>query len=119
MSIEKHFSVRAELEADISNEMKQDALLIDRGVVLATPEDTGRAKANWIVSLGSPDNSQTDALGESVSLAQGQAQILKQQGFQRIYIQNNLPYIGRLNNGHSKRAPKKFIETVLEDVKNA
>lgn len=116
---EKHFSVKAELEKEISDEMKKDALLIDRGVVLATPVDTGRARANWIVSLGDPVTTTTEEQGESVSFAQGQAEILKQKGFQRIIIQNNLPYIKKLNDGHSKQAPKKFIERVIEQVKNA
>ena len=30
------------------------ALTADRVVVLATPVDTGRARANWVTSIGSP-----------------------------------------------------------------
>jgi hypothetical protein len=30
-----------------------------------------------------------------------------------VYISNNLPYIDRLNKGHSKQAPAGFIESAI------
>lgn len=67
----------------------EEKLLLDLhgGLVLATPVDTGRARAGWTVD--------TTAL----------------------VIENNVEYIGKLNEGHSKQAPAGFVETEIDKIK--
>lgn len=125
MSYQKDFSVLIELTADIGKETREAAIAIDTGVVLETPVDTGRAKGNWITSVDSP-NSFADitytaerTVAEQFAISQCKQEVQKVQGFATVYIQNNLPYITRLNEGHSDQAGSKYIEIILEKVANA
>lgn len=86
-----------------------------------TPVDTGWARANWIPRIGAPatgtagTRAQAEA-GNVSTLAQtlGQAVLL---GYKlpmgRVYISNNVPYILRLNEGHSKQAPRGFVQKAI------
>lgn len=58
------------------------------GLQVATPVDTGEARNSW-------------QLGGSGALT---------------HVQSDSPYMGRLNDGHSKQAPAGFIENVIDDV---
>lgn len=85
-------------------------------VIPATPVDTGRARGNWQVSVDSPITSPIERLDRT-----GQAAI--KDGIQRantyrgngqvIYITNNVPYIGALNDGSSSQAPANFVELAV------
>ena len=85
------------------------ALLLLRELVFRTPVRTGRARGNWIVSIGQPV---TETLAEGATNAEkamsdGTAKLSEpsQIPFATIFIQNNLPYILPLDRGHSKQAP--------------
>ncbi|MGP4140983.1 HK97 gp10 family phage protein [Sodalis praecaptivus] len=73
---------------------KEAAIALFRGIILDTPVDTGRLRANWQVSADSPvfgqlalddkDGAQTVEKMTTVVLAQGR-------NF-TVYMTNNLPY---------------------------
>lgn len=92
--------------------VRKCALAIDGAVVMATPVDTGRARSNWQVSLNSPASGTlaTEDPSGQAAIAQGRSVIA---GYQKpggaIHITNNLPYIGRLNDGWSAQAPAGFV----------
>ena len=98
------------------------ALAVDAEVVLATPVDTGRARANWRAGLGSgpaaelPEPS-SPAAGAQEALQQAQQVAAEYQGGEgsSIVITNNLPYIRPLNDGHSSQAPAGFVETAVAE----
>ena len=75
-------------------------------IVLKTPVDTGLARSNWQVGIGSrPSGTQAtlDKSGQSSITEAGQVTAsLKAGGV--CYIVNNLPYIMALEFGHSKQA---------------
>jgi hypothetical protein len=74
-------------------------------VVYDTPVDTGRARANWIVNIGSSSNYSTitqDKIGYT-AVGKGNAIIEKYKSGDVIYITNNVDYIVKLDNGWSKR----------------
>lgn len=77
-------------------EMATDALEILSGFL---PVDTGRYRANHRVGYGEPDGSIIDSTEEPVidGLALKDVSI--------VYIQNNLPYADRIENGWSQKAP--------------
>lgn len=92
------------------------ALQMDREVVLKTPVDTGRARANWAVELnGLPENynlksgtrtgtrvgDRTPALGEARQV------IRRAKAGDTIYIVNGLPYIRVLEYGEYPSPPKR------------
>jgi len=105
-----------ERNADIA--VRRCALAIDATVVLATPVDTGRARGNWQVTLDNPAVTVTDQLSPSgrESVEQGKSAIAQYKGGRpeaAIHITNNLPYIGKLNEGHSAQAPAGFVEKAI------
>lgn len=92
------------------------AQLVNQTVVLATPVDTGRARANWHVSFDAPTAHSLIAYDQSGygAVARNNAEIERRQQGQSIYIQNNLTYIQRLNEGHSRQAPAGYVELAVQ-----
>ena len=96
--------------------VKKIALEVLTGIVMKTPVDTGRARGNWQVDIGSfalGNISAFDPAG-SGTIARGLSVINRQKGEQALYIVNNLPYILRLEDGYSKQAPAGMVELTLQ-----
>ena len=110
-----------ELEAIVNGDARAAALSLLTGLVKTTPVDTGRAKGNWFVSTGAPNRSVDKERRAGQANSQGQQVILsaEKEDFPTITISNNLPYIQRLNDGHSTQAPKKFVESEIIRVTKA
>lgn len=90
-------------------------------VVVETPVDTGQARGNWRVNVGSVDTSTTDATDQSGqgTISKGIATIQAGGGLGKIvYISNSLRYIERLNNGWSMQAPVNFVGLTFQSVVN-
>ena len=104
---------RIEKNADAMT--RKVALAVDSAVVIATPVDTGRARSIWQVNLGGPASGTRDALDQTgqAAIAEGRTEIAKYKGGSAIHITNNLPYIGRLNDGWSAQAPSGFVEKAV------
>jgi hypothetical protein len=127
----KEFSIRikniAEKIPEKAHEIvKKVALAVDQTVVMATPVDTGRARANWQVATGTPLSStrdpfvpgqQSSTAGQNTAMAleQGRTVINASKPGTEIHITNNLAYIGRLNEGHSAQAPAGFVERAIDN----
>lgn len=104
--------------------VRKVALVIDQAVVIGTPVDTGRARSNWIVQIGSPAEGTIPTHGTGAAQAavvQGQSVIRNYIGGSglSIHITNNLPYIGRLNEGWSKQAPANFVQEAAREAASA
>lgn len=109
--------------ADIT--VRKVALAIDQALVLSTPVDTGRARANWEVNVAAPaegvvtvfPQAKGDAIGSvgTSGMFAMQAAIANTKGYSGggIFITNNLPYIIPLNNGHSKQAEPGWVENAI------
>lgn len=83
-----------------------------------TPVDTGRARSNWKVSIGSPDFSLLETLGEgggaeTIQFMHAREILRGFRGTQQVFITNGLPYIERLNEGWSQQAPAGFVESAI------
>lgn len=97
-----------------------------------TPVDTGKARSNWIVSLGSAliairapfspfASRHKHGAGGSLGETRNQAGVVwaasavlgANKTSQDVYIANNLPYIQRLNEGWSDQAPAGFIQAAV------
>lgn len=82
-----------------------------------TPVDTGWARANWVPSVGQPfaglaGSRNAVSFGEQ---AAGQAAVLGYRLSQgRAFVVNGVPYILRLNDGHSPQADPGFIERAID-----
>ncbi|WP_424034454.1 hypothetical protein [Neisseria bacilliformis] len=96
------------LEEEADKRYRAFALTCLNTVVLRSPVDTGRFRGSHIVSAGSPDDAVTDAADKTgtMTLDAGAAVIrgVPKGSFPPLYIQTNLPYAARLENGWSKQA---------------
>lgn len=126
MSFERDLSILADIDDEITNTGRKLGINIDRRVVQETPRDTGSAKASWLVSVNQPDNTIVDKDGEDVGTAElqaiqaGAAKAKLFTSGDTLYIQNNQPYINRLNEGWSKNAASGYIDAIInEEVRRA
>lgn len=77
-----------------------------------TPVDTGHARANWTLSAGAPAFGAVTGKGDG-----GVASVIAWDlGDGPLFVNNNAPYILRLNDGHSKQAPAGFIERAIDEA---
>lgn len=110
-------NVEIALEKATVETQQKVVLVVDSALVLGTPVDTGRARGNWLPSIGTPDDRQIlDAVDKggmnAINAATGKANELK--FGDTFYISNNLPYIGKLEDGHSRQAPQGFVQKALQ-----
>jgi hypothetical protein len=89
--------------------IRKVALDLFSKVVLGTPVDTGRARGHWGVGVNSIvygagiDKAGSTTIGRITTTVQG-----ARMG-DTIYLANNLPYITKLEYGHSKQAPAGMV----------
>ena len=99
-------------------EVRKICLDLLTGIVLKTPVDTGRARANWFTSIGSPSiniTESTDPSGSS-TIANSLSAISEATG-NVLWITNNLPYIYRLEfEGWSRQAPAGMVRVTINDI---
>lgn len=114
------FSKRTGVDLDVS--IVKVALSIFDGVTKKTPVATGRAKGNWNLSVGSMDTSvdkanSTEPLGRPANAPS----LATYRNFKPIYITNSLPYINRLEHGHSKqaRSPDGMLTLTINEIRSS
>lgn len=91
-------------------------------VIQKSPVDTGRFRANWNCSIGSPDLSTSQAIDPSGSVASSRATatvVSYTLNEQSVFLTNNLPYAERLENGWSKQAPNGMVRLSVMEVQNS
>lgn len=103
------------IERNFDTTLRRTALAVSQTVVMSTPVDTGRARANWQVSLGQPVQESLDATdpGGGPTMAKNANVINQARGDAVIYLSNNLDYIVSLNQGSSSQAPAGFVEDAV------
>jgi len=85
--------IERELETETLVDVNSKIAFATTNLRIVTPVDTGKARAGWD---SIPANT---AFGEAIGL-----------------ISNDVEYISSLNDGHSKQAPRYFIEQVLMKI---
>ena len=91
-------------------------------VIQKSPVDTGRFRANWNCSIGSPDLSTSQAIDPSGSGAISKATstvVSYTLNGQSVFLTNNLPYADRLENGWSKQAPNGMVRLSVMEIQNS
>lgn len=119
MSFVKILSVINDLNDFVEEEMISLSLRIDQRLVLETPLRDGPARANWIVTVNK-DTKKFDKknISQGAALTQAKDALNNAKNFNKLYIQNNLPYIERLNEGHSQQAPALYVDVIIEEEIN-
>ena len=88
-----------------------------------TPIDTGWARANWAPSIGAPNlgpaprppDGGASVGPQAAASAAGVAELAATYRLRRgpVFISNHVPYIERLNAGHSRQAPPGFVQAAI------
>lgn len=106
---------KKKVEGLMQRRQRATAMEVFASLIALTPVDTGRAKSNWwmdvnviATALLEPDNA-AGATQQAVTVGSSKIEM-----DDTIYISNNLPYINRLNDGHSKQAPAGFVESSVQ-----
>jgi len=108
----------AKTRKDFAEMLATIGLQVYTNLVNMTPVDTGRARSNWIASVGEPSGD-TRGVQEPFSLIIQASTTFKAErvtNFPVLFIANNLPYIQRLNDGWSQQAPAGFVERAVDSV---
>lgn len=121
-------------DADMKLVIRKISFEAFKRVVLRTPVDTGRARANWALTAARPTTYQIESGDKSGAATLRQIQdgtmIWECQG--SLFLSNNLPYIGVLefggypnppkngtksSGGFSKQAPTGMVRVTVAEMK--
>lgn len=97
--------------------VRKVALDVGSRVVLRSPVDTGRFRANWQYGVGRPNTAVLEAVDKSGQSSIGRitAGAATARLGDVIYVSNSLPYALKLEAGSSKQAPGGMVGlTVVE-----
>lgn len=117
-----------QMSRNVSRIVKAVAGSIDRNVVLDTPQDTGAATSNWLVSVDAPLTGVIPPYAPGMKLGKGfpgNTNAAIQQGKvaigsfdikinNAIFISNNIDYIGLLNDGRSIQTKPLFVQRSIQ-----
>lgn len=111
----------------VSEVAREAALEVESAADRNTPVDTGLARASWDIEVGHvirsvpiPPRDRFQKIAQSiVHRARKQASRAALQSYRRthgdIVVINRLPYIRRLENGHSQQKPNGFIQQSIAE----
>lgn len=92
----------------IDRVVKDSTQVLFKNVITETPIDEGTARGNWQTSVGQPKTGTIDRVGADAAIAEVNAVVPDEAG-QVVYLSNNLPYIRKLEYGHSQQAPGGMV----------
>ena len=112
-----------DLEDFVGRRMVDLLFTLHTVLVEHTPLDLGWARANFVPQIGTPyrinlvDFEPTSGAANA-ELARSQSELFRIAGTYRVdlgnlFISNNVPYIGRLNDGHSNQAQPGYIQAAI------
>lgn len=101
----------------IDKAVKAATFEIFKAVILKSPVDTGRFRANWQFSRGTPAQGINLAFDTSGALAiAGASKALTTNLGSVVYLVNNLPYAERLEyESWSKQAPSGMVRLTIRE----
>lgn len=113
-------TVADELERFAERVIVKITLDVHANLVEATPVDTGWAQNNWVPELGvrqgppAPNPGGGAAGGAAARMQAGVATVVAGYSFpDKVSNANRVPYIRRLNDGHSAQAPRGFVQEAI------
>ena len=123
--------IESELKRFVEKKMAELTLGVEARLKSAPPEggtpvDTGWARANWIPNIGVPvriESERPSDAGEISSGISSRTSAAESNGLQiaasfrieqgPLFVSNNVPYIGLLNDGSSAQAPAAFVQRAI------
>lgn len=107
-----------EVDALVITITQKIAMFALSSLVMRSPVDTGRFRGNWLVSVGSPNEGMSENTdpGGQATIALGASAITGLKQPEILWLQNNLPYAQRLENGWSKQAPAGIVAVTFAEI---
>lgn len=107
-----------EVEKTQNRRLRAVALQAFEGVIERSPVDTGAFRGNNVLSVGQRNDGYNMEATGVYNQQQASLRLDRITGpFEVVYIQNNLPYAGELENGSSKQAPQGVYAITFNDLK--
>lgn len=102
------------VDAQIADIIELVSIELYNRLIKKTPVDTGRARANWNISVGQPDLSITKNVTKTPviflpGIQEGEDNV--------VWITNNLEYVYYLDKGSSTQAPRGMVDVSLVEIK--
>ena len=93
-------------------------VLMDSPGILAPVVLIGQYRSNWMIGVGAPNTSTRQVSGRpGAPVAPPSQPALPAMTLgQTVYITNSLPYSGRIEAGHSRKAPAGVVGPVVRDL---
>lgn len=101
------------VEENATKLVRKVAIAVDGHLVLSTPVDTGRARSNWQVEINAEASGTVEPVSPQQAMQEAVAKANTSRNGDEIHITNNLPYIGKLNDGWSAQAPASFVQIAV------
>jgi hypothetical protein len=104
------YAAKAKENADAA--VRGVVLTIQSRLVIRSPVDTGRFRANWRYGVGTAPEGVIETTGTTENPTPGAAppDLVPGEGAGRVhYLVNNLPYAWALERGHSSQAPTGLV----------
>lgn len=101
--------------------VRKVALDVGSRVVMRSPVDTGRFRANWQYGVGQPNPTVTETFDKdgSAAIARITAGSATAKLGDVIYVSNSLPYALRLEAGWSQQAPAGMVGLTVQEFQAA
>lgn len=94
--------------------IRGSALEIFGAIVRRTPVRTGRLRGNWQCEINTiPDGEVNTTASQALSRVSKKTSLMKLTD--RIYLVNNLPYAGVIENGSSTQAPNGMVKVTIAE----
>lgn len=106
------------VEPAVADVIRKVALVANQTLIMATPVDTGRARANWQVSIGTAIDAEIDSTDVPGAIRRNEV-VIKGYRNGNLLLQNNVSYIGRLDAGWSAQAPAGFVARAIQTAARA
>jgi hypothetical protein len=100
-----------QVNGNVENVVKKSVFDLTSAIIKDTPTDTSRAKNNWLISFNTPIDDVSNKLDANgnVAISEASQKIFNNKVPMVYWIQNNLPYIERLEYGWSKQSPNGMV----------
>lgn len=108
-----------EIKREVHLTRKKVVFQLFKDLVAATPVDTGRARAAWTISEGSPSDDVPPEGQDhypSPDISNAVVALDEDKPFGVIWIVNNVVYIVALDDGHSGQAPAGMTSLALSNL---
>ena len=90
-------------------------------IIKRTPVDQGTARGNWMTTINVPSNEVDESIKDkngNKAIGRATGTVKKAKLGNRIYLINNLPYIGPLEDGHSDQRPTGMVKVTVTEFEN-